>query len=271
MGSACKICIGCSICLAIVLAIMIPVGLLVIAPAIGQHAVDSATLYINSSIAMSGGVSKYPTAFIQNDIIAHNPIPLSAKLGDVMLSMYVPAWDNVSLSGGPPYVNGTIATFIQPEATLKHGNTTIPQYNKSMDLNMSKWGNPADTAFFPFAFSLVLGSPQVVYIIGEPKLTALGFVTMKTKLAKKLSCKLPTNQLNQIKELAGADAHAESGEELASIVARRLSRVADIFPTVAMNCTQLGNVKDEDDGDEIIKSVLDKLNSVKDEDTSVAV
>lgn len=254
---------------------MIPVGLLVIAPAIGQHAVDSATLYINSSIAMIGGVegdvSKYPTAWIQNDIIAHNPIPLSAKLGDVMLSMYVPASDNVSLTGSPPYVNGTIATFTQPSATLNHGNTSIPQYNKTMDLNMTKLGNPANTAFFPFAFSLVLGTPQVVYIIGEPKLTALGFVTMKTKLAKKLSCKVPSNQLNQIKELAGVDAHAESGEELASIVARRLSRVADIFPTVAMNCTQLGNVKDEDDGDEIIKGVLDQLNSMKDEETAVAV
>lgn len=270
----CKICIGCSICLVVVLAIMIPVGILVIAPKIGQHAVDSATLYIDSTISMIGGldgdVSVHPTAYIQNDIIAHNPIPLSAKLGDVELAMYVPASDNVSRSFMTilPYVNGTIATFTQPEATLKHGNTSIPQYNNSMDLNMTKWNNPAPTGFFPFAFTLALGTAQEVYIIGEPKLTALGFVTMKVKLAKRLTCMVPPQQFSEV------EAEMTSGEELETVTSRRLASVRGIFPPVAMKCTQLGNVKDLDNGngDDIIKGVLDNLNSEKDDDeSSVAV
>merc|ERR1719230_766246 len=159
----CKICIGCSICLAVVLAIMIPVGILVIAPAIGQHAVDSATLYIHSNLTMIGGedadIAAHPSALMENHIIAHNPIPLSAKLGDVELAMYVPVADNVSLSQMPPFVNGTIATFTQPSATLgAHGNTTIPAYKNPLDLNMTKWGNPAPTAFLPFAFTMLTGS-----------------------------------------------------------------------------------------------------------------
>jgi hypothetical protein len=260
---------------------MIPVGFLVIAPAIGQHAVNAATLHIDAEITHLGGITgnveQYPWGFVQNNITAHNPIPLSATLEECVISMYIPASDQLMTFDDPPsLITGTIATFTQPSRTLNHGDNDLAPYNTSMDVNQTQYYGNSPQTFVTFAFGMLFGSGAIeIDIVAEPKLKALGFVTMQVTLAKALNCSaVTTASVEELEELRSKVATLikeehpdEFPDDLSAvdfadpILARRLSgvaekvRVRDWFPAVGMVCSEIGNLQDQPGGKDIIDQV----------------
>merc|ERR1719198_1474639 len=90
-----------------------------------------------------------------------------------------------------------------------------------------------------------------VYIVGEPKLTALGMITMKLKMGKKLECTFvqdPTTTAPPITTTTTTANASQAFEEMA-ITERRL----DSTITVPLRCTDQGEM-DDDDIEEVLES-----------------
>jgi len=207
--------IACGVCTAVVLAIMIPVGILVIAPAMGQHALSSASLAIpNSTLFLPASMFVTPDGGnISNHVeLTQTSFPFSTTLHETEFIMYMPdgqpCWEGIQWDGDPadpavfvpneqcPTANfnaTSLAWFRMPEATIKHGVTEIPVF--TVPLNVVNPGTLTAVSFglglaanFPPPYNLTL-SQLHVWIVAKPKLTALGFVQIgPLKMGKKLIC-----------------------------------------------------------------------------------
>jgi len=198
--------IACGVCTAVVLAIMIPVGILVIAPAMGQHALSSASLAIpNSTLFLPASLPDTPDGGnVSNHVqLTQTAFPFNTKLHETELIMYMPdgqpcwLWVQVPFPTevcAYEYFNATsLAWFKMPETIIKHGVTEVPVF--TVPLNVVSPTTLAQVSFglgaaggFPEPYNVTLAQLHI-WIVGKPKLTALGFVQIgPLKMGKKLVC-----------------------------------------------------------------------------------
>lgn len=176
--------IACGVCTAVFLAIMIPVGILVIAPAMGQHALNTATMQISNATVynLPEDLTTDPNGGrIANHVeLTQTAFPFSTKLHETQLIMHLPA--GVPSWQGGNFTKTDLAYFKMPEQIVDHGVTRFT-FDQEMDV-------VDPTTFVTWAFGLILGivPSTPMWIVGKPELTALGFITMDLKLGKKLDC-----------------------------------------------------------------------------------
>jgi len=217
LSNCAKGCIACGVCTAVVLAIMIPVGILVIAPAMGQHALSSASLAIpNSTLFLPPSLTDTPDGGnVSNHVeLTQTAFPFSTKLHETELIMYMAdgqtcwEWIEDNWDGDPddppvfapsaecPTANFSatnLAWFTMPETIIKHGVTKVPTFTVPLNVVAPDILARVSLGFifaanFPAPYNVRM-SKLHVWIVGKPKLTALGFVQIgPLKMGKKLAC-----------------------------------------------------------------------------------
>merc|ERR1712062_69750 len=197
MSTCKKICIGCTVGAVVFAAVMIPVGLLVIAPKMAQAAIDQSVFHIANGTVFNvpanfneSGLGFNPyNGWASQNLTVESPFFLGGRLHEANVSMIInmPAADGAYGLDG--FSAGEIAWFTMPETTVAKGvnviNFTVPMhFNSTADagFRFASWGYWVMGLFPP--------STGVVYIdiIAKPKLTALGFITVETTLKKTLAC-----------------------------------------------------------------------------------
>lgn len=221
---------------------MIPVGILVIAPAMGQNALNTATMQITNATVynLPDDLTVDPDAgrIVNHVELTQTAFPFSTKLHETQLIMHLPA-------GYPVYTmentsKTDLAYFNMPEQTVDHGVTKFT-FDQQMDV-------VDPIAFVTWAFGLILGIVPFtpMWIVGKPELTALGFITMDLKLGKKLNCTFVPPPTAAAKDLL-----VEMLEESISVAARRLG-----LPPIELACVETADMSSDE-----IDDVLDHFST----------
>lgn len=254
LSTCAKGAIACGVCTAVILAIMIPVGILVIAPALGQHALTSATMMIPNCTVynLPEDLPADPDGGrISNSIeLTQQYFPFNSKLLATDMIMHLPPGhpDIIGFSEDPTSTlrETDLAWFTLPEQVVKHGLTKF-QIDQQLDVV-----NPS--TFVTMAFGLIRGGNAPfpyndsftnveIWIVGKPKLVALGFVTIgPLRLGKKLNCTF-NETLNPLPDSGVLESESET------LTGRRLQGK---FPAIGLTCIQAGDLKDDQ-----IDSVMD--------------
>jgi hypothetical protein len=212
---------------------MIPVNILVIAPHMGQHALDVSVMSIPNATVyeLPDDLHMNHTAKIFNSVkLIQSALPFSAKLHETQMVMHVPPSPNGSFFS---WGDVNLAWFSMPEQDIAHGTNT---FQVTADLNVLE-----DTDdFVHWSFALTLGGcpyGTTVYIVGQPKLTALGFLSMDLTMGKKLNCTyVPSTDASAMVQ------NSATFEEF--LTARRLSGVRGMGP-VTLTCEDDGEVESD--------------------------
>lgn len=234
LSTCAKGAIACGVCTAVILAIMIPVGILVIAPALGQHALSSATMEIPNCTVynLPPDLTVDPDGGrIANFVdLTQKSFPFNSKLVETNMIMHLAPGNSNWQDPDTPFAETDLAWFTLPEQIVKHGLTEF-QFDQQLEVLNAE-------VFATMAFGLVLQvTPTVeIWIVGKPKLVALGFVEIgPLRLGKKMLCAYD----------ASLNPEAESGnlESRSKILTgRRLQGL----PPIGLVCNQTGNLKDEE-------------------------
>lgn len=136
-------------------------------------------------VSPGDGAGAY-NGFVHNAMNLHSPIFIGAIVHDVNVTMVInqPDAENQTFRDMYGFSNGPIGWFTQPRTTVTQGDNWV-----TMDVPVH-FNSTADNGFrFP-SWAFYAWASGVVYIdlVAEPKLTALGFVTMKTKMKKQIAC-----------------------------------------------------------------------------------
>jgi hypothetical protein len=164
---------------------MIPVGIWVIAPAMGQHALNVAVMNIPNSTVynLPDDLHVTNTAKIFNNVsLKQTSLPFAAKLHETTMVMHVPASKPTSFFVWPAT---NLGYFTIPEQKVKHGDNHF-----SFDSDLTILENTDN--FVHWAFDLTFGGEPngtTVHVVGQPKLSAMGIFHMDLKMGKKLNCK----------------------------------------------------------------------------------
>jgi hypothetical protein len=264
LSNCAKGCIAFWVVAAVVAAIMIPVGILVIAPSMGQHALNVAIMNIPNSTVydLPDNLHLDHTAKIFNNVtLKQSSLPFGAKLHETQMVMHVPA----SKPGGYfvwPATN--LGYFEIPEESIKHGNNAF-----SFTSALTVLENTDN--FVHWAFDLTFGGEPngtTVHVVGRPKLSALGIFHMDLKMGKKLNCKYvppttttaaPTSAAPTTTTTAGAVTTAKSATTTTAAPSALPLRagVGGMGP-VELNCVDEGEL-DDDLIEEILQNFTDDL------------
>lgn len=261
--------IACGVCSAVVAAIMIPVGLLVIAPNMGQHALNVAVMNIPNSTVYNipSPLYHHATVAMFNSVkLTQSALPFHAKLHETDMVVNLPGspTDPNDPASWMNYPRQNLGWFTMPEQGVSHGENDF-SFDVSMDVlapnMMVKWTMSLGMGGFP--------NGTDIYIVGEPKLTALGLVSMKLKLGKKLHCTYvpqptpppapttpTTTTVAPASTTAAGNTTTNAFEEMA-ITERRLQFSGDIC---TLTCVDMGEMDDD-----VIDEVL--ANFTRDRDT----
>jgi len=234
LSSCAKGCIACGVGTAVVFAIMIPVSLLVIAPKMGQHALDISEMNIPNATVFDipDNLHLNHTAMMVNHVnLMQTSLPFSAKLHETQMVMHIPAYEGQWFS----WPERNLAYFTMPELDIKHGTNAF-----SITSTITVMENTDD--FVHWSFMLALGGfpyGTSVYIAGQPKLSALGgIISMELKMGKRMNCSYVPSPEDGI-ALALESVPLQTIEE--HITARRLSGVGGMGP-VTMTCKDEGEM-----------------------------
>jgi hypothetical protein len=176
---------ACLVLCAVGLAFIIPVSILVVAPMIGQHALNVAVMNIpNATVfGLPDNLHTDHVASIFNLVhLKQSFFPLPSKLHETTFAMHVPASPPGS---GFVWPETNMAWFTLPEQDIKHGDNT---FQFSADFTVIE-----NTDYFTYwAFSLVFSPPPAyttLQIVGRPTLSALGGIfRMGLQMGKTLNC-----------------------------------------------------------------------------------
>lgn len=234
LSTCAKGAIACGVCTAVILAIMIPVGILVIAPALGQHALTSATMMIPNCTVYnlpSDLVVDPDGGRIANFVdLTQSSFPFNSKLVETKMIMHLPPGQS-DYRGGPNFDNPNatlaetdLAWFILPEQIVKHGLTEF-QFDQQLEVL-----NPDE--FVTMAVGLLFGMSASVeiWIVGKPKLVALGFVEIgPLRLGKKMICAYDAGLNPPESENLGRESETLTGRRLQGL------------PPIGLVCNQTGD------------------------------
>jgi hypothetical protein len=238
MTKKCKFWLICCSGVVVVNAVMIPVGLLVIAPKLGQMATDMMSLHIaNNSIynIPANGPGSYDGRFFLN-MNLHSPMFIGAIVSDVNVTLILnqPGFENgTDTNNTQPewwgFSNGPIGYFTQPSAIVTKGDNwmsfDVPvHFNESADHGYR---------FASWAFYAWIGGVAYIDLVAEPTLTALGFLKLKTKMKKRIAC-------NCIPGSSPACQFPKAQPEVPVTRPRRLDDPVDYMPFLYLFCQPLG-------------------------------
>lgn len=247
LSNTAKGCIGCWVCLAILAVIMIPLSIFVIAPSMGQHALNVATMEVPNAT-----VYDLPDNLHLNKTAAHiynkvkldqTSLPFGSKLHETQLVMHIPKSPPDSFFVWPPR---NLAYFTMPEQDISHG---MNKFEVTADLTLME--NTDD--FVHWAFALTLGGFPYggpIYMVGQPKMSALGIFHMDLKMGKELNCTY-VNPLGLMNTITPETTFEEF------VAARQRAGVGGMGP-VTLNCHDQGNL-DDDIRDEILTNFTRQL------------
>lgn len=238
-----KCCGICCCCVIVVLGVMIPVGILVIAPKLGQSTLDGAQLVISNgtmyNMPSGAGMQKGVVGNIFNDGTMSSSFPFAAEVLPFNVTLWAPdalcalAYPKRDCSNKDEYK--PIAQFEFPSLHVKKGINVAkftadlvviePDYVTDFGLAVN-FCNSWDTCIPTYDV------PQLnVTLKGEPTLKTMGFLKVKNlKLEKDLNCiHLPAPKV------------AEAAEEpVDEVVAQRRLTTGGLL-TIAMECRMVGS------------------------------
>jgi hypothetical protein len=260
LSTCAKGAIACGVCTAVILAIMIPVGILVIAPALGQHALTKAAMQIpNSTIYNLEDLMADPDGGrIFNKVeLTQNFFPFNTKLLATDLVMHMPCcYEDYN---GDNFSAVDLAWFQMPEQIINHGVTTF-EFDQGLNVL-----NPSNFTFMAFGLTLSnLFPPPMgprlskveIWMVGRPKLVALGFVQIgPLKLGKKLQCTYDpittttTTGPTTTGSITTSNPTSDSTERLTGRRLQGLSAELACTQSGDMNITEIDSVMDKFDSD----------------------
>jgi len=129
LGKTSKICIGCSVCTVVIAAVLIPVGLLVIAPKLAQHILDTSVISLPNATMNPCNTLE---AWFQNQV----GITLSAPLSST-LHAYTQSVSTTTCGSGSTLQGGYACA--DPNVTLL-GTYTAPAMELSNGVNNKEFG-----------------------------------------------------------------------------------------------------------------------------------
>jgi len=220
-----------------------------IAP-IGQQALNAATMDIPNATVydLPDNLHFDKVGSMDNSVeLAQTLLPLRSTIHETQLALHVPE--------SPPdcffqWPSRDIAWLTLPKQKIKHG---MNKFQFTTDLNVME--NTDD--FVHWAFAATLGyfaNGTDIYLAGEPKLTALGVLTMHLKLAKHLSCAYvpPTGAIYKNPPVD----YSKALEEF-----KAQSRAGGMSP-ITLSCEYVGNL-DKHLRNEILRDFKDELKHPK--------
>jgi len=233
LSNAAKGCIACGVCSAVVVAIMIPVSILVIAPSMGQHALNVATMNVPNATVydLPDNLHLDKKAHIYNEVkLDQTSLPFGSKLHETQLVMHIPESPPGMWYQWPPR---NLAYFTMPEQDITHG---MNKFTVTADLTVME--NTDDFVHWAFMLSFMgfpYGAP--IYMVGQPKMSALGIFHMDLKMGKELNC-----------TYYNPDAPTYTKETLPTyeefVTSRRLAGVRGMGP-VTLICKDQGKLDDD--------------------------
>jgi len=189
MSTGKKVCIGCTVGIAVFAAVMIPVGLLVIAPKMAQSAIDQSVFHLTNSTVYGvplnevDGYNSFNGWATQN-LIVHSDFFLGGRLHEANVSMIINMPNATATLEEGGFTPGEVGWFTMPETTISKGDTVI-NFTAPIHFNSTADGGHR---FVFWGFYVLLSGVVYVDIVAKPKLTALGFITVETTLKKTLAC-----------------------------------------------------------------------------------
>jgi hypothetical protein len=239
---------------------MIPVSILVIAPKMGQHALDVATMDIPNSTVydLPDDLTKDHNAKIFNGIkLKQKSLPFAAKLHSTDMVLHIPpATPDILEKCMWTWPAQNLGWFSMPDEHVKHGDNS---WDVTADLTVI---DPTDT-FVHWAFTLTLGPAfgvmqygTTIHVAGKPKLSAMGIFNMDLKLGKKLNCTYIPPPATEEMEAAALKLSDFSDMSEETITARR--RLVGGMGPVTLNCRDDGKLED-DLLEEILANFTDDL------------
>jgi hypothetical protein len=261
--------LACGVGTAVVAAIMIPLSIYVIAPAMGQHALNSAVMNIpNSTVFDIKNPPHVPNnhAHIFNNVtLDQTSLPFAATMSDVQLVLNVPSCTASAKPGScTEFMNWpqkNLAYFTMPEQQIKHG-TNI--FNATSDFTIFQ----STDDFVHWALAMLFGAFAdgiPLYIVGRPKLQALGIFHMDLTMGKHMNCTSflpPSFQRDVQRDFAALQ---QSGEEITTDRLRDLMKMPRLengvfadMPPITLTCEDLGEM-DDDLIDEVLTNFTNDL------------
>lgn len=229
-STACKFCIGCGACTALVLVVMIPVGIWVIGPKLAKKAIDDGVVRVLNNTITNCPLepTQGQTCDFYVDMTLKNTLPLGGKLHEVNISMW--NTDGDDLPSG--FINGSIGYFTQPAISLKSKSTSKFQFNTSFYPNVSNAANPTLWALWTGFTSLYVMN---LSLVADVKMTAFG-LTYKAHFRKDLHC-------NCIEGSEGGgfgcNKKSDPSATVASQSQRRLSAADGVLAPASLFCEPL--------------------------------
>lgn len=236
-------------CSAVLAAIMIPVGILVIAPAMGQHALNVAVMNIpNSTVyGLADDLTQNNVAKIYNSVkLDQSSLPFGSRLHETNLVLNVPAGD---FGGSLKWNTTNLMWFPMVQEDLSHGMNDF-QFTSPLTIfqptdNFVHWSFPG--LFLP-------DYSTIIRLVGQPKMSAMGIFHMDLKMGKNLNCTFLPVPTEFHEDLALLQ---ETSEE--TIIARRLEMMkVRGFPPITLTCQDLGEL-DDDLIDEILQNFTNDM------------
>jgi len=179
MSKCCKVALLCVIAVVVVLAVAIPVGIFVIAPKVGQAAVNMVEMHVDNATLVN--VTQVGATMV-NQMTLQSDLFLGAELEEVVITMVASNPEGEQMMG---MTNGPLGNFTMPKQTITQGTNKI-NFTADMFFNASADGG---FRYMEWTLGLTMGDyVQHVTMIAEPTVKAFGFLTIKTKLEKHMVC-----------------------------------------------------------------------------------
>jgi len=177
----------CGVAIFVILAVSIPVGIFVVAPKLGQHAVDVIELHIhNSSFYNIEGEGIPANGTMDLNMTMTSPFFIGAIMHDTVITMS--AYNPVGGDAENGWTNGEMANFTMPKTTVTQGDNGVVFTSRNVSFNISEAADDQHRSFY-YLIDAVSGMfVQGLVLTAEPTITALGFINIKTKFRKELVC-----------------------------------------------------------------------------------
>jgi len=188
LSSKCKIAICCGVAIVVVLAVAIPVGILVVAPKLGQHAVDVLQLHIHNSSFYGIESEGIPTnGTMDLNMTMTSPFFIGAIMHDTVI--HLTAYNS---QGGNPddgmWTNGPMGNFTMPKKTITQGDNGVNLTNMTVWFNTSKAADSSMRSFYWLLDAVSGTHMQSLILTATPTITALGLINIKTTFHKEMNC-----------------------------------------------------------------------------------
>jgi len=229
MNPAAKCCLGCLCVSVLVLAVLVPVGIFVIAPKMAQGNLNSAHLSIPNATLLPCTTS-FVESIITMDLDNDAPVGATLHAFNTTLSTYMcPGNTGGNECAMENTTEVVLGSYMSPAATLKHGTNQIQQ-------TVSMQVGDVSTLLTGFVLPLVMDKKVLLVVTAhDVSMSILGIHVGKLSLRKELTCThFATSTENPDPKYCGPDAAGPQDASATAEIARR--RLQSGFGPM-MSCT----------------------------------